>query len=115
MLSSCRTCLHIAYFFGHCRTFSTSDQITLTKKLIKHKKYAVAKQVVKIISHEAASGRTRMVQSYSPSCANVTPFNTPQSAFMPYRCCPLLIRFEYIDLRTCPGMTWAGPSPSKLP
>jgi len=45
-----------------------------------------------------------------------TPSSTPQSACAPYRCCPLLSRFEYMDHRTCPGMSSAGSfSPSKLP
>jgi len=34
---------------------------------------------------------------------------TPQSASAPYQCCPLLSRLEYIDRRTCPDMSWAGP------
>ena len=47
------------------------------------------------------------------------PPSTPQSASAPYRCCPLLSRFEYIDRRTCPGpgrvpvqdMSWTGTCP----
>ena len=34
---------------------------------------------------------------------------------VPYRCCLLPSRFEYIDRRTCPSMSSAGPfSPSRL-
>jgi len=38
-----------------------------------------------------------------------TPSSTPQWASASYRCCPLLSRFEYIDCRTCPGMSWPAP------
>jgi len=38
-----------------------------------------------------------------------TQSSTPQSACSPYRCCPLLSRFEHVNRRTCPGMSWAGP------
>jgi len=52
---------------------------------------------------------TRTVRSYSPGCANVHPSSTPQSASAPYQCCcPLLSHFEYIDHRTCRGMSCAG-------
>ena len=38
------------------------------------------------------------------------------SASTPYWCCPLLSCFEYINLWTCLGMSYAGPfSASKLP
>jgi len=43
-----------------------------------------------------------------------TPSSTQQSASAPYRCCPLLSRFEYIDRRTCPGVSRAGHSPLKI-
>ena len=33
----------------------------------------------------------------------------------PYQCCSLLSRFEFIDRRAFPDMSWAGHSPSKLP
>jgi len=32
----------------------------------------------------------------------------PQSASMPYRCCPLLSHFEYIARSSCPGMFCAA-------
>jgi len=45
-----------------------------------------------------------------------TTFSTLQSASAPYRCCPLLSRFEHIDRRTCLGMSEAAPfSLSKFP
>jgi len=44
----------------------------------------------------------------------VHPIRHPQSA--PYRFCPLLSRFEYIDCQTCTGMSWAGHlSPENCP
>jgi len=59
------------------------------------------------------------VQSYSPCCDNVhSHSSTPQSPSVPYRFCPLLSSFEYVDRRTCRSMywAWASPlSPSKLP
>jgi len=67
---------------------------------------------------------TQIVQSYPPGCANVHPSSRPQSASAPYRCCPLLSCFEYIDYRSCPvpshvriwtlvryAVFWAHPSP----
>jgi len=44
-----------------------------------------------------------------------SPSSTPQLTSAPYRCCPLLSRFEHIDRRSCPDMSWAGHSPSKFP
>jgi len=52
--------------------------------------------------------RTQTFQSYSPGCVHVTLSSTLQSAYAPYRCYPLPSRFEYIDRRTCSGMSWAG-------
>jgi len=37
-----------------------------------------------------------------------TSCSTPQLASAPYRFCPLLSHFEYIDCWTCPGMSWVG-------
>jgi len=48
----------------------------------------------------------RWRQCALPSC-------TPQSTSTPYRCCPLLSHFEYIDRRTCLGIFWAGHFPPK--
>jgi len=56
-----------------------------------------------------------MVQWYSPDCINVHPvYSTPQSASEPWRFCPLLSRFKYIDRRTCWSMSWAGRCPLKI-
>jgi len=58
--------------------------------------------------------RTRTVQSYSPGCGNVHlnlvhPIGIRTAVLHP------LNRFEYIDRRTCPGVSWSGPfSPSNL-
>jgi len=58
----------------------------------------------------AAHGRFSRIRQVAP------PSSTPQSASAPYRCCPLLSRFEYIDRRSSPGVCWVRPlSPSKLP
>jgi len=38
----------------------------------------------------------------------VHPISYTQSASALYRCSQLLSRFEYIDRRTCSGMSWAG-------
>ena len=51
-----------------------------------------------------AHGRVNRVHQGLHQC-------TPQSASTPYRCCPLLSRFEYIYCWICPGPC----SPSKLP
>jgi len=59
-----------------------------------------------------AYGRLNRIRQVASMCTLIT----PQSASAPYRCCPLLSRFEYIDRMTYPGMSWAGPIlPSKLP
>ena len=78
------------------QTQKTSDQSNLTRGRI-----------------DAAYGRFSRIRQVAPMC---TPYSAPQSACAPYRCCPLLSRFEYMDHRTCPGMSSAGSfSPSKLP
>ena len=66
-------------------------------------------------------GRIATAHRWFSRIRQVAPFCIPssthlvQSTSAPYRCCPLLSRFKYIDRRTCPGMSWAGHSPSKLP
>jgi len=43
------------------------------------------------------------------------PENVTLHLVHPNRCWNLLNRLEYIDRRTCPGMSWAGPfAPSKI-
>jgi len=57
---------------------------------------------------DAAHGRFKRIRQVAPTC---TPSSTPQSAYAPYRCCPLLCRLEYIDRRTCLGVSCAGQFP----
>jgi len=45
----------------------------------------------------AAPGGFSCIRQVAPIC---TPYSTPQSASAPYRFCPLLSHFEYIDRRT---------------
>ena len=55
-------------------------------------------------------GRTRQV---APMC---TSSSTPQSASASYRFCPPVSHLEYVDRRTCPGMSWSSRFwSSKLP
>ena len=61
------------------------------------------------VLHAARSYSLRV----APMCI---PSSTPQSVSAPYRCCPLLSRFRYIDRQTCPSIFWAGRFlPLKLP
>ena len=60
--------------------------------------------------------RTRTVQSYSLGGANVqTPILKTPIGIHSVPMLLLLSRFEFIDRRAFPDMSWAGHSPSKLP
>jgi len=77
-------------------------------------------QVIKVIPFNAASplhtDGSIIFARLRQQMVKYTLSRALQLASIPYRCCPLLSRFEYIDCRTCPGMSWAGFfSPSKLP
>jgi len=62
----------------------------------------------------AARGPFSRIRQVASACSAYRLVHAPYSASAPYRFCPLLSRFEYVDRRTCPGMSCDGPfSPSQ--